>query len=51
MSPLAYVIAPTIGTIIIREMPLKNIFIFLAIFMLVAGLLTIKRITSYEKTT
>lgn len=51
MSPLAYVIAPAIGTIIIKLMPLKNIFIVLAIFMLGAGLLTIKRIKSYEKTT
>lgn len=51
MSPLAYVIAPAIGTLIIKIMPIRNIFIVLAIFMLAAGLLTIKRITTYEKTT
>lgn len=51
MSPLAYVIAPAVGTLIIKIMPLRNIFIVLAVFMLAAGLLTIKRITSYEKTT
>lgn len=51
MSPLAYVIAPAIGTLIIKIMPLKNIFIFLAFFMISVGLLTIKRIKNYEKTT
>lgn len=51
MAPLAYVIAPAIGTIIIKFIALKNIFIFLAVFMIIAGLLTITRIKNHEKTT
>ena len=49
MSPLAYVIAPALGTLIIKIMPLKNIFIILATFLIVAGFLIIKQIKHYEE--
>lgn len=49
MSPLAYVVAPTIGTLIIKIMPLRNIFIILAVFLLVTGGMTLKHIKQYEK--
>lgn len=50
MSPLAYVIAPLFGTFIVKFSGIKNIFILLAIFLLIFCTIILNRLKNYEKT-
>lgn len=50
MTPLAYILAPTFGFIILRSGDIRNVFLALSVFILTTGNINIVKIKKYQNT-
>lgn len=49
MTPMAYIVAPTFGFIILKSGDIRNIFLGLSVFMFTAGIINLIKIKKYRK--